>query len=115
MVVKDAEGKIMARAVIRLLWDETSQSPVLFQERLYTRINDSALDGLIREACKRKAEELGVPLVASSKDYPDVIKTHPRYPHALQALGGPAPYEYVDALSGIQKDGKFSINESYIL
>ena len=51
---------------------------------------------------KRKAKELGIALVLSKKDYPKEGAI-PQYPNALQSLGGPAPYEYVDALRGIRE------------
>jgi len=109
MIVRDIQGRIAARSVLRILLDEKG-SPVLFMERLYTKKSDPKLAELILQGCLSKAKIMGLPLVASIKDYPELAK-NAVYPGALKALGGPAPYEYVDALGGIQKDGQFSIPE----
>lgn len=114
LVVKDDKNRIVARAVLRLLVDEKTMEPVLFLERTYTATNNPALQELIREGALRKAKGLGIVMVASPKDYLDAQKNK-LYGSKLQALGGPAPYEYVDALNGIQSDGKFTIDQSYVL
>ena len=114
IAVKDELGKILARSVLRLLMDEQSKSPVLFLERIYTCQNTEELSDLIREGALRKAKALGLPLVASSKDYQDLCHLTP-YPNRLKSMGGPVPYEYVDALGGIQNNGEFSIDECYVM
>lgn len=114
-VVKEInDDKIQARAVIRMLGDAKTMKPVMFFERTYTTKNDSIYYDLLREGAIRKAKELGVVLVASDIDYPDVKNLKP-YPNPLKSLGSRAPYEYVDALSGIQRDGIFTIEKSFVL
>lgn len=113
IVVKDRQGKIAARAVIRLLWDEKQKQPVLFMERAYAQ-NAPELKTLLLEGCKRKAMDLGVSLVASTRDYTDISKL-PNYPFPLKSYGGPSPYEYVDALGGIQAKGIFTIDNCRIV
>ena len=63
----------MGRAVLRILWDEAQKKQVLFVERVYTRGGNSrSLQRDILEGCKQKAQALGVPLVASARDYDEV-------------------------------------------
>ena len=113
MVAKDPSGKITARAVLRVIV-ETQMKPVLFVERLYIRGgNYQGKERDILEGCRLKAEAMGIPLVASAKDYK--LPEAKKYPGVLASLGGPAPFEYVDALSGIQPNGVYSIPESLLL
>lgn len=114
VVVKDASKKIIARAVLRLLWDKNLQQPVVFLERLYTSINSSILKSLVCELAQYKAKQLGMPLVAITQEYSDV-KIQTPYPGILDSLEGPTPFEYVDALGGIKNNGEFSILKSFIL
>lgn len=115
VVVRDPAGKIAARAVLRILWDDIEKKPVLFMEKLYTRTpRDPMFGQMIQECCIAKAKNMGLPLVASSKDYRE-LKQIPTYPHDIEALGGPAPFEYVDALGEIAKNGKFTISSSHLL
>jgi hypothetical protein len=114
MIARDPSGKIIGRAVLRILWDEIQKKQVLFVERLYTGKGDyQSLKQDILEGCKQKAQDMGLSLVASVRDYKDLKGK--KYPGPLRSLGGPAPYEYVDALNGIEHDGIYTINESYLL
>lgn len=113
MVVIDAKGKIIARSIMRILWDEKLNQPVLFMEKIYTKYLDPALRVLIMEGCKHKAKELGLTLVASLKDYPK-LNENKAYENPLESYVGPAPAEYVDALGGIQ-DSRYTITNSRIL
>lgn len=96
VVVKNAEGKIIGRAIIRILIDE-NQRPVMHLEKPYTAIEDPVLYKLLQEGAKRKAKEMGLQLVASEYNYP-IIKTNPVYPSIVQSLEGPVPFEYVDSM-----------------
>ena len=111
MIVRDSEGKIAARSVLRILWNSKQNSPVLFMETIYTKTGDPVLSDLIIKGCIGKAKEMGLPLVASAKDF----KMGTPYLDKLSALGGPARFEYVDALRGIQEDGRFTISQSKLI
>lgn len=111
IIVRDAEGKIAARSVLRILWSQRQQSPVLFMERVYTNSGEPALQGLIRMGCELKAKQMRLPLVACPQEFPGALP----YKGVLSALGGPAPFEYVDALHGIQENGQFEIPFSVVL
>jgi len=107
-------GKIIGRVILRVLQDDNGK-PVLFVDTLYTRngVNSELIRQNILEGCKQKAQSMGIAMALSVKDY-DGLATH-KYPGALNSLGGPAPYEYVDALNGRQQNGIYSIPESYVL
>ncbi len=115
MVAREKEsGKIIGRVVLRVLFD-TDNNPVLFVEKLYTKngVDVTLIRQNILEGCKQKAQSMGIALATNASDYRDLNAN--KYPGALKALGGPAPYEYVDALRGIQNGGIYSIPQSYLL
>jgi hypothetical protein len=115
MVARDKiSGKIVGRVVFRVHPDANNNT-ALFVEKLYTRkgVNEELIRQNILEGCQQKAQSMGIALTASVSGYSDL--NAPKYPGALKALGGPAPYEYVDALGGRQKGGIYSIPESFLL
>lgn len=110
VVLKDGEGKIRARIVLRLLIDKTLKRPVLYRERLYKTpgISESALEALY-QMCVDRANELGLSLMRS-KEEGEILLPSQRYPNDIVSLNGHAPFEYVDAeVLGIT-DGCFSIS-----
>jgi hypothetical protein len=112
MVAREkSSGKIIGRVILRILLDE-NKKPVLFMEKLYTRngVNEELISQHIIEGCKQKAQSMGIALTASVIDYYELSAN--KYPSALESLGGPAPYEYVDAFIDIKKDGIYSIPKS---
>lgn len=102
IVIADENEKIIARSIVKLLYDEIADQWALFQERLYASDSDSELPQLIRQGCIQYAKHLGIPLLFSAKDFKEDAKLYPRYPNCIKSLDCPAPYEYVDSLSGIQ-------------
>jgi hypothetical protein len=81
-------------------------------EKFYTsQAGNPALAQMVLEGCIEKARDMDLPLMASLP----YLKTDPRYPDPIQSLGGPVPFEYVDATRGINPGGGFEIHESYIL
>ena len=115
MIAREKEtGKIIGRVILRVLQDDNGK-PALFVDKLYTRngVNSEQIRQNILEGCKQKAQNMGIALAASIGDHSDL--TTDTYPGALKSLSGPAPYEYVDALSNPQENGTYSIPESYVL
>lgn len=119
IVIKNPKtGKIVARSLMRLLWDEKDGKAVLFQERLYVNPGvpnraKTAIDLMFA----MRAKELQVPLVKSVPDIPDkwlAMAKIPRYLHDLMSLGSPAPFEYVDAAGKGITDGKFTLPSNSI-
>ena len=115
MVAKEkSSGKIIGRVILRILLDE-NKKPVLFMEKLYTRngVNEELIRQNIIEGCRQKAQSMGIALTASVLDYYEFSAN--KYPGTLESLGGPAPYEYVDAHISIEKDGIYSIPKSCLI
>ncbi len=106
LAVKDAHsGKILARALFRMLWDPIKQEPVLFRDRIYPDpcppAHKKALDGLAKE----RAQALGLRLyVQGDLTVSDTI--------SIQSLGSKAPFEYEDAADGIKAKGVFTIEKA---
>lgn len=84
---KGQAGKIQARCLIRLLLD--GEKPVLFMERIYCDVQDSKYPEALLTIAKRKAAELGIPLVSLEGQGVD-------FGNPLKSLGGPSPWEYSD-------------------
>jgi ankyrin repeat protein len=96
VAVKDENGKMVARCLLKILWDSAANKPVLFQERMYAfnePYNTGYHAGLLEEMCKRKARDMGLSLLRS-RDYTAGIM---RYPNSIASLGGRSHVEYVDA------------------
>ncbi len=109
IVVKNSDGKIVARSVLRLLWDTKAQKPVLLMEPTYTDISSSTeAIQMVKEGCLQKAKAMKLPLVV-------VGAKAPLYPNTVEALGGPVPYEYCDSVKNICPDGKFQIPSCEVL
>ena len=108
LAVKTAEGpsgKILARCIIRLLWD--GEKPVLFCERVYP--DNSSYEQDLIEMARRKGQTLDVPVLRgmSADDAGEYLKT-------VESLGGPAPFEYSDAsVEKMNPNGEFTIPYSY--
>lgn len=108
VAVKDKEsGKIQSRCLLRLLLDEKTREPVLFQDRIYP--DSSPYTDELNDIAKTKAQDLQVTLYscnnASSQDGR----------RALTSLGNSLAYEYVDAAAGNINNGRFTISANKIL
>jgi ankyrin repeat protein len=98
IAVKNEKGEMVARCLLKILWDDVAGKPVLFQERLYiNQLNNAYHAELLNEMCKRKAEKMGLDLLAVL--FSNNSKDTNRYPNPISSLGGRSPVEYVDALS----------------
>lgn len=101
-VVND-QNQIVARSLIRLLWDGTQ--PVMFLERHYGMGDyQAAIEGL----AKTKAKEMGLTLTSLESE-------GDRYPHSLESLGGRAPFEYCDGDSGVKANSVYTIRRANII
>ncbi len=93
VALKDKSGRIMARCIMRLLFDDRGH-PVIFQERLYQNPGIPPLVlSTIHAMFLRRAISLHVPLVTSSTPH---LKNAVMCATNLSSLGG-GPFEYVDA------------------
>ena len=98
-LVCDEQGKIVARSVLRLLMDSTG-NPVLYQEKMYFADATPAYPLLLRKLARKKAAQLGIPLVVSRSDFEHEEAS--LYPYEVSAKEKPVPFEYVDAKKGIE-------------
>ncbi|QYF49377.1 hypothetical protein RHABOEDO_001707 [Candidatus Rhabdochlamydia oedothoracis] len=107
LAIKDlASGKILARCILRLLWDPKENTPVLFQERIYP-FSAPEYEKLLNSLANTRAKALGLELYTLNQrdDLSDKKSS-------LESLGSCSPYEYADASSGVMKDGEFIILEA---
>lgn len=100
LVIKDQRGRIHARALLRLLWQ--NDRPALFFERIYPAGAPQEQTEALIQAAKEIAGKMRLSLYQT--DPPSAN----RPPKLLEALGGPSPYEYVDAARKIAFKGQFS-------
>lgn len=104
LAIKSAKtGKIMARCILRLLWDSSCNKPALFQERIYPANCAKNSQHELNILAKTRAQGLQIDLYTCN--IRGKFKSRP-----LTSLGGPCPYEYVDAEGqGIKNKGQFTI------
>ncbi len=108
LVIKDKEGKIKARAILRALYDKENKTPVLFLERHYASVMDSALNAALNAYAKEYAREANLPLLTK-----EAANGSP-YAGTLSSLGSNAVFEYSDAGGGVTK-GIFEIAGSRVM
>ncbi len=90
---KDSHSKILARCLLRLLWDDEEKKPVLYMDKLYpSKISEKHIQAL-EFIAKKKANLLNLPLLSkhgTGKPY-----------NSVKSLGSSAPWEYSDNAGGI--------------
>lgn len=100
IAIKDSQGKIAARGLLRILLED--DKPVLFLNRIYPNPAPTGHTQAIFEMAKKKARELGIPLYVQDPSTSQKVIF-------LQSLGGPAPFEYADGAHGIRAEGKYTL------
>lgn len=103
IAVKDASGKVVARAIWRLLWDPLHKRPVLFQEGIYTSRPNPTFEAAIDQYTQERARALDCLLFRQGLSEKSL---------SLISLGSSAPYEYVDAAGGIKEKGRYTITQA---
>ena len=98
LAIKEGD-KIVARCLLRLLWDGIK--PVVYRDRFYPDQIPATHKQALNALAKQVSQKLRVPLTCEEGAFP--------YNNSLQALGGPAPYEYCDGAGGVQKDSRYTI------
>ncbi len=106
IAIKDKEGRIVTRALLRLLWDTDSKKPVLYLDHIYTRNNNPDYPDIIKAFAIERAKELELTLLQS------MFNITP-YSNRIMCCGGQAE-KYVDALRGVQPK-EYVLTESYVL
>lgn len=103
IAIKNKEGKIVARSILRLLINRETNQPALIMEKIYS--NYSKLDSALIHFAKQRAEALNLDLFTEGQE--QVF---------LDSLGGSqAPLEYVDSMGGLKEEGIFSIKRGKLL
>lgn len=106
LAIKDSRGKIRMRAIFRILWDPKNAKPALFMEKIYPLVAPSELMTALTQFAIARAKQLKLALFEGDVD---------RDPISIHSLGGPAPFEYVDALRSTQEKSTFQIYPSNAL
>ena len=60
VAIKDPAGKIVARRILRLLFDEKQQKPVLYSEATYPREGDPIWESTLEKIILQKAKKVGL-------------------------------------------------------
>lgn len=109
LLIKDSDGKICGRAILRLAWDAKEQKPVLFLASIYpANITSEWEKAMVQMACEH-AETLGLPLLSQQ------VGKGERYPNNIKGLGGPAAFEYIDEKGGIAAHAIYTVNRVHYL
>lgn len=85
VAVKDSNGIILGRRIIKLLWDSKNKKAVLYFSHYYGK---ASFKEIITKACFAKAKNVDLDFAYSDSPYPE----------PLYSLDSRAPYEYVDEL-----------------
>ena len=114
LAIKSEDGPLMGRRMLRLLWDEQKQRPVLHLERLYRNpgIPEKYEQALV-ELAQQKARQMGCVLVS----HDEALPSGGDYRAPLIAHPTPWPFEYVDAEGlGVQagKEG-YQLSEARVV
>lgn len=97
IAILDPTGRIVARNILRLMFDKTSNKPVLFLEEIYPVTAPSVYRQAILTFAKMRALQLGCSLLAKGADNFAAVE----YPNPIETLQINAA-EYVDAIGGPQ-------------
>ncbi len=102
--------KLVARALIRLMWDSKKEIPVILLERVYSNVDKEVIVAAIKEWAIEKANTMGLSLVSKEVCTDD----EPSYQGQIKHFGGYAPYTYSDAVGGCI-EGPFEVKDCKIL
>lgn len=97
IAIKNKEGSLQARAILRLLVDREGR-PALFMEGIYPRIVSKSLKDALVATAMQEANRLGLQLYAVQ--LPQYIDENSPIA-TLSSTGGIAPFEYNDASEGL--------------
>ncbi|MBS0625421.1 MAG: hypothetical protein JSS32_05165 [Verrucomicrobia bacterium] len=113
--IRDQSGSILARSIVKLLWSDSLQKPVILMERPYSRIPAQQIkDALVREAIDR-AKELGLPLVVKDAPFNKYIALKKKLKGEIRSFGSLFPGEHTDAAGGYKHKGIYSIRHPHLL
>ena len=111
LAIKDQHGKIRMRAIFKILLNEKGER-VLFMEKIYPEIAPAGLKDLLYRYAKERAKEYQLPLVVGGLT---TELSSVGYGLTVYSLGGPAPFEYVDALKAVEPKSCYKIPKSSLI
>jgi hypothetical protein len=100
--------EIVGRAILKVLLDRATNTPILFLEEIYPYTLSSKFRQTIFKFASLCAERLNLTLMGS-----EVSGDADTYPHPLVSLG--SIDEYVDALHGKQEKGIYEISDAKVI
>jgi hypothetical protein len=101
VAIKNSQGKIRGRRFLKILIDENNV-PALYQSAYYGYLE--TLDRVINAMSMRRARAMQLPLYRWRRELSKLPIG------GLRSMGGPAPYEYVDAHQiGLVLNGEYTI------
>lgn len=105
IAIKENDGTIVARCIIRLLWDDENKCPILMQEKNYFRTKNSDFDKRLNEYTEKFAKHLEIPLYRAGSGKETKISV------CLKSFNSVARSEYVDSagVHAAETDGKYVI------
>lgn len=114
LAIKNSKNeKMIARCIVRLLWDETDKKPVMFMEKIYSLNPATQHIQYFLDFAKTIAKDQGLILLLS-KHFNDVSsKKNNDYPNELVSYGSYAPFEYSDSNSDGITEGKYKCKGLY--
>ena len=113
MQMKDDDGRIIARSVLRLLEDQDGK-PALFMERVYAVQVHAKIEQALTRAAKEKAARMGVNLyvIPSEVSEASIMDETVEDETELQSRGSRSGCVYTDAGGGKAKEGKYTIRHA---
>jgi hypothetical protein len=107
--IKNKDGRLIARAIAKLLYSEKREAPVIFLERVYSLDPNKAFEEALIRHAKIRAKELKLPLLIAVKISDEEVSL---FLENLESYGSSAPFEYSDAAYMSQNFGTYRINYS---
>lgn len=103
LAIKSEDGRLMGRRILRLLWDEQEQQPVLHLEHLYHNPGiPKKYEQALVELALQKAKQMKCALVS----YDKTLKSSGSYPTPLIAYPTPWPFESIETEIPFVRAGK---------
>jgi hypothetical protein len=106
IAIKDEEGRIVARSLLRLLYNKRANKPVLFLDSFYSRNNHEDLEKIIKALALERAKKMKLTLLSGENHFNS-------YGENVSCFGGAAP-EYIDSFGRVRQ-GPFCISDTFVL
>ena len=108
IAIKDKNGKIVARCVIKLVLDGYEKNVILLKEPMYKKNNiPDEEDIKLQEKCIEYAKYLGIDAVMSGGSI--CARKRDMFTGDLVVKKGPSPFEYEDAMGDYFQSGGYRI------